>query len=111
MAIKVNYDLNGDLYPGAYVKVQKIVLGSTEIERFEEQEDGTTIMKFEKVPENIANIFVYPDEEARKNNARPIHYFGIEFPYNVESNENVYTAAYNAVKNIERLKNETIEDI
>lgn len=111
MAIKVNYDLNGDLYPGAYVKVQKIVLSSTEIEKFEELEDGTTVLKFVKVPENIANIFVYPDEEARRNNARPIHYFGIEFKYDIESNENVYTAAYDALKNVERLKDETIEDI
>ena len=61
MAIQVNYDLSGDLYPSAYVKVQKIVLASAEIERFEEQEDGTTILKFDKVPENIgAESFTEP---------------------------------------------------
>lgn len=111
MAIQVNYDLNGDLYPGAYVKVQKIVLGSTEIERFEEQEDGTQILKFDKVPENIANIFVYPDEQSRKNNARPLHYFGIEFKYNVESELNVFEQAYSALKLLERFKDEDILDI
>ena len=111
MAIKVNYDLNGDLYPSAYVKVQKIVLSSTAVERFEENEDGSLILKYDKVAENIANIFVYPDEESRKNNARPVHYFGIEFNYDVESGENVYKAAYKALKNVERIKNETIEDI
>jgi hypothetical protein len=110
MAIQVNYDLNGDLYPGAYVKVQKIVLNSTDIEKFEEQEDGTTLLKFEKVPENIANIFVYPDKEARLNNARPIHYFGIEFNYNVESELNVFEQAYFAVKRLERFKDEDIID-
>lgn len=111
MAIKVNYDLNGDLYPGAYVKVQKIVIGSAAIERYEEREDGSLILKFEKVPENIANIFVYPDKESRDNNARPVHYFGIEFNYDVESGQNVYKAAYEALKNLERLKDENIEDV
>lgn len=111
MAIKVNYDLNGDLYPGAYVKVQKIVISSTAIERYEEGEDGSLILKFDKVPENIANIFVYPDKESRDNNARPIHYFGIEFKYDVESGENVYKSAYEALKNLERLKDENIEDV
>jgi hypothetical protein len=111
MAIEVNYDLNGDLYPGAYVKVQKIVLSSTEIERFEEQEDGTTIMKFEKIPESIANIFVYPDKEARMNNARPIHYFGIEFKYDEDSELSVFEQAYSALKRLERFKDEDILDI
>jgi len=111
MAIQVNYDLNGDLYPGAYIKVQKIVLSSTEIERFEEQEDGSSMLKFEKLPENIANIFVYPDKEARVNNARPVHYFGIEFDYDYESELNVFEQAYSAVKRLERFKDEDILDI
>ena len=111
MAIIVNYNLNGDLYPGAYIKVQKIVLGSTEIERFETQDDGTEILKFDKVPENIANVFVYPDEEARKNNARPIHYFGIEFKYDTESELNVYQQAYSAVKCLKRFEDEDILDV
>lgn len=111
MAIQVNYDLNGDLYPSAYVKVQKIVLSSTEIEKFEEQEDGTSVLKFEKVPESLANIFVYPDEESRKNNARPLHYFGIEFKYDDGSELNVYEQAYSAVKRLERFKDEDIVDL
>lgn len=111
MAIQVNYDLNGDLYPGAYVKVQKIVLSSTEVERFEEQEDGTQILKFDKVPESLANVFVYPDLESRKNNARPIHYFGIEFTYDDESELNVYKQAYKALKLVERFKDEDIIDL
>ena len=111
MAIQVNYDLNGDLYPGAYIKVQKIVLSSTEVERFEEQEDGTSILKFEKVPESLANIFVYPDWESRKNNARPVHYFGIEFKYDDESETGVFKQAYAALKNLERFKDEDIVDL
>jgi hypothetical protein len=111
MAIQVNYDLSGDLYPSAYVKVQKIVLASAEIERFEEQEDGTTILKFDKVPENIANVFVYPDLQSRLNNARPIHYFGIEFNYDYESELNVFEQAYSAVKLLERFKDEEILDV
>lgn len=111
MAIQVNYDLNGDLYPGAYIKVQKIVLSSAEIERFEEQADGTLLLKFDKLPENIANVFVYPDAESRNNNARPIHYFGIEFIYDVESELDVYKQAYAAVKRLARFKDEDITDV
>ena len=111
MAIQVNYDLNGDLYAGAYLKVQKIVLRSTEVERFEEQENGTTILKFDKVPEHLANIFVYPDEESRRNNARPVHYFGIEFKYDGKSELDVFEQAYTALKKLERFKDEDIVDV
>lgn len=111
MAIKVNYDYAGDLYPGAYVKVQKIVLTSNTIEKFEEQEDGSQQLKYYTTPENSAFIFVYPDQEARSNNARPIHFFGIQFEYDADSGKNVYHVAYNALKNLERFKDETIEDV
>lgn len=111
MAIKVNYDLTGDLYPGAYVKIQKIVLGSNTIEKFEIQEDGAEILKYHTVPECSAVVFVYPDAEARSNQARPIHFFGIQFDYDAESGINPYTIAYEALKNIERFKDESIEDV
>jgi hypothetical protein len=111
MAIKVNYSVGNDLYPGAYLKVQKIICSENMIESFEEQEDGTELLVYTKVPETIANIFVYPDEEARQNNARPLHYFGIEFKYDPESGENIYKAAYAALKNVKRLKDEVMEDV
>jgi hypothetical protein len=69
------------------------------------------ILKFDKVPENIANVFVYPDLQSRLNNARPIHYFGIEFNYDYESELNVFEQAYSAVKLLERFKDEEILDV
>jgi len=111
MAIKVNYDYSGDLYPGAYVKVQKIVLTSNTIEKFEEQEDGSQVLKYYTTPENSAFIFVYPDQEARSNSARPIHFFGIQFDYDIDSGENIYKVAYQALKRLERFKDEIIEDV
>jgi hypothetical protein len=111
MALKMNYEVNGDFYPGAYLQVKKIVLGSEFTERYEEQADGSLILKYDKRHENVASIFVFPDEEARLNNARPLHHFGIEFPYDVNGDENAYKAAYAALKKVERFKDEIIEDV
>lgn len=111
MALKMNYEVNGDFYPGAYLQVKKIVLASEFTERYEEQHDGSLLLKYDKRFENIASIFVYPDAEARANNARPLHHFGIQFPYDVNGNANIYNEAYNAIKKIERFKDEMIEDV
>lgn len=105
MALQVNYELNGDLYPGAYIKVQKIICTSTMVEEWYEDK-GNQILKFVKIPEHTAQIFVYPDKEARDNNARPLHYFGIEFDYDVNSNANIYTVAYEALKNVKKIASE-----
>lgn len=111
MAIKMNYEVNGDFFPGAYLQVKKIALASEFTERYEEQPDGSLLLKYDKRYDNIASIFVFPDAEARSNNARPLHHFGIEFEYDVESGENVYKTAYAALKNVERFKDEIIEDV
>jgi hypothetical protein len=111
MAIRLNYDLAGDIYPGAYLKVQKIVLGEHMDEQYITQPDESLVLTYKKVPETLAHIFVYPDQEARNNNARPIHTFGIEFDYDLDSGENVYRIAYRALKSVERFQNETIDDV
>jgi len=111
MALKMNYEVAGDFYPGAYLQVKKIVLATGFNERYEEQSDGSLLLKYEKSYENVASIFVYPDAEARDNNARPLHHFGIEFEYDPSKDTNAYECAYAALKNIERFKDEIIEDV
>lgn len=111
MALKMNYEVDGDFYPGAYLQVKKVVLSNQFTERYEEQPNGSLLLKYDKRFENIASIFVYPDAEARANNARPLHHFGIEFPYDLESDSNIYKQAYNALRKLERFKDELIEDV
>lgn len=111
MAIQVNYEFGGDFYPNTYIKVQKIVLTTSTTEKFEIQDDGTEVLKYYVTPTTSAYIFVYPDRDARLNNARPLHFFGIEYAYDADSGENPYHVAYAALKNLERFKNETIEDV
>jgi hypothetical protein len=111
MAIKLNYDLSGDIYTDAYLKVQKIVLGERMNEQYVNQDDDTVVLTYQKEPETLAHIFVYPDQEARENNARPIHMFGIEFDYDINSGDNIYQVAYQALKAVERFQNVTIEDV
>jgi len=111
MAIKMNYEVGNDLYPDAYLKVQKIIGSSNTVEEYELQPDNTEVLKLTSVPEHMANIFVYPDEEARRNNARPVHYFGIEFDYCPITGGNIYKDAYEALKNVKRFQGETMEDV
>tara|TARA_Y100000389_G_C17462068_1_gene522537 strand:+ start:2746 stop:3081 length:336 start_codon:yes stop_codon:yes gene_type:complete len=111
MAIKLNYEVGNDLYPGAYLKVQKIIGSSNTVESYETEPDGSQVLKMVSEPEHMANIFVYPDEEARRNNARPLHYFGIEFDYDLDSGGNIYKVAYTALKAVKRFKGEVITDV
>lgn len=113
MAIQVNYDLTGkegEMYPSAYLRVQKVSLSSNMVERYEEDGDNL-VLTYDNVPENVAIVYVYSDAEARWKNARPVHFFGIEFEYDPDSGENVFKVAYEALKRLERFKDETIEDV
>jgi hypothetical protein len=110
MAIKINYDDGNNFHPNAYLKIQKISCSSVENETYILKDD-IEYLKWNKIPEHVAYIFVYGDEEARKNNARPIHSFGIEFEYDLENGGNIYKCAYESLKKIERFKDEIIEDV
>jgi len=111
MAVKVNYDTGKELYPDAYLRISKIICSSELVEHYVNGDDDELILKFEKVPKHIATVFVYPDREARMNNARALHYFGIEFPYDLEAGGNIYKKAYDALKKVERFKGEKMEDV
>lgn len=111
MALKVNYDLNGDFYPDAYVKVQKVTGATAMVEEWVEDGKGNLILKYRKEPEHLAQIFVFPDEEARFNNARPLHHFGIEFEYDPQTGGNIYKAAYEALKNVKKISQEHYIDV
>jgi hypothetical protein len=111
MALKVNYDAEGDFYHDAYVMIKKIISANDFIEHYEEQEDGLIKLKYEKIFTNIAYIYVFPDHAARLNNAMPVHTFGIEFEYDGSDNLNIYSAAYEALKNTKRFADEHIENV
>lgn len=107
MALKLDYDFDGDIYPNAYLRIQKIVLGKSDQERLVNEGDHL-VSEWDTVEDSAAKVFVYGDEEARQNNARPIHMFGIEFDY---CGGDAYSEAYEALKHVERFKDCIIEDV
>jgi len=112
MAIKVNYDLGNEFYSDAYLVIKKIICSSENVESYETIEDSEDqILVFEKIPSHTATVFVYPDKEARDNNARALHHFGIEFPYDIDADGNIYKVAYAALKKVERFEGEKMEDV
>lgn len=101
MAQKVkNYELtDGTLLEEAYLKVQTIGISNTDYEFFENnpnwENDGIEqILKWVKRTESHATVFVWGDEVARKNNAIPLHWFKIDFNYDLSAHENVFEQAY-----------------
>jgi hypothetical protein len=102
MALQLkNYELpDGTILEEAYIKVQNIYtaivdyehLKPSEIEGFELE--TTWIKKLE----SKANIFVFADELARKNSVAAIHWFPIEFDYQLSVYANIYEQAYKALK-------------
>ena len=104
MAILANLELGETIIPNVYYKVAKVIFASSDVDTFEDSEDGTAILTYVKEYENIAHIYVYSDEEARKRNVVPIKTFAIFFEYDfIALSENVYEQAYEALKNIESL--------
>lgn len=104
MAIQANLELGEAIIPNAYYKVAKLILASTDVDTFEDSEDGNSVLTYVKEYENVAHIYVYSDEEARKRNVIPIKTFAIFFEYDfITSNKNVYEQAYEALKNVESL--------
>lgn len=98
MALKILYTHEGTQYPEAYLKISKVVSSNTDAEFFENQKDGSQILKWVSRPENIAFVTVFSDEESRRRNARALQSKGVFFDFDVNSDQNIYKAAYNALK-------------
>lgn len=99
MALKGTLELDEEIIEDVYFKIQKIQTSSEDHEYFEnvndpEHPDIAQRLSWKKVYNNSATFYVWGSEQARKNNARPIHWFSIEFPYDLNSTENIYVQAY-----------------
>ena len=112
MAIKTDFEFQGHIFPKAYIKIRRITLINDDIENYVDKDDNTKVLVWETKCENLAKAYVYADEEARRNNVMPIQIIGIEFDYDGDYlGANVYSAAYAALKNLERFKDTIIEDV
>lgn len=99
MALQGNLELEDQIVSDAYFKIIKIISTSEDFEYFEnvndpERPDIAQILKWQKVYKNNATFYVYGSDMARKNNAHPIHWFTIEFEYDLDSEKNIYAQAY-----------------
>lgn len=101
MALKVkNYKLPDESYlEEAYLKVQTLGVTNSDYEFFENtdniEETGIEqVLKWIKRIESHATVFVWADELARKNNAHPMHWFKIQFDYDLSLHENIFEQAY-----------------
>lgn len=100
MGLKVkNFELPDEtILEEAYLKVQSISSVSADYEYFENLPDGSQKLQWVKKIESTALIYVYPDEGARDNRAQVIHWFQIEFKYELAEWSNIYEQAYNKLK-------------
>lgn len=111
MALQTKYEFQNVIYDEAYLRIQKISIGHSEREEFVKDEDSTTErIVFETFVEPIAFCMVYADKDAREKVVRPIHQFAFQFKYDINSNDNPFKLAYDALK-IELSKTDEVEDI
>lgn len=101
MALKVkNYELSdGTLLEEAYLKVQSVGISNTDYEFFENNPnvelDGIDqILRWVTRTESNATVYVWADEIARRNNAHPLHWFKVDFVYDLSIHENVFEQTY-----------------
>ena len=112
MALLANLVLGETIIPNAYYKITKLILASSDVDYFEDDEDGNSQLAYFKEYENIAHVSVYADEESRKRNVIPLKKFALFFEYDlVMSIRNAYEQAYDALKEIESLSNCEITDL
>lgn len=101
MALVAEMEVNGFTHPEAYLKIQKIIVTSTDLESFKDDEKGHSVLVYTPQILYTAQVFVFGDDIARKNNVRAIHSFGIEFDY---KGGDIWAEAYTALANLERFK-------
>lgn len=87
----------------AYLKVQRIQCSLADYEFFEtvndpNRPDVDQELKWIKREENFATIYVYADKLARDNRVPPMHWFPINFHYDLSVYENVYEQVYNQLE-------------
>lgn len=104
MAIKLkNYELpDGTILDEAYLRVQNITTAIVDYEHLKPSEvDGFDLeTEFIKKIESTANIFVFADKVARNNGVAAIHWFPIEFDYNLSEWSNIYEQVYESLKKL-----------
>lgn len=102
MALRVfNYEMpDKTIVPEAYVRVKNVLVESNDYELLEPTTDdpeGDLKVTWTTRFDGKSAIFVYADEQCRKNNVVPIHWFAIE--YDCQPDQNYYSRAYDALKN------------
>lgn len=101
MALQLNFELDGVIYQDAYLRIHKIRTAMVEYEKFVTVEDDPftdQILDWDIRCETSATAYVWIDKSARDNRAQPMKWFSFEFEYDINSPENIYTQAYNALK-------------
>ena len=97
MALQTKLELpDGQIFETAYIRIQKIQTANLDYEFFvkSDKEGVEEELRWITNLENIATVFVWADDVARKNRAHVVHWFTFNFDYELELSDNIYTQAY-----------------
>lgn len=96
-----NFELpGGDIVDSAYLRIQNINTSNVDHEIYENI-PGTDDQKisWQSYIKSSATLYVWADEIARQNRTHPIHWFTIEFKYDLKDPRNIYEQAYDQIFN------------
>lgn len=90
------------VYENAYYRISKVSSAIVDFEVFEKVDNPdkpkiSEELKWISRVESSAKVFVWADAVARNNHARSVHWFSFDFQYDLNSQDNIYTQAYNAL--------------
>lgn len=102
MAIKVkDYEMpDKSIVPDAYLRVKNILVEVNDYELLEpltDDPEGDLKVTWVTRYESKASIYVYADDQCRRNNVSPIHWYAIDFNFKPELP--ILSQAYSVLKN------------
>jgi len=103
MALQTDYELDGQIYEGAYLRIIKVRTASVEYEYFKDVDDPNRPdiaqeMDWKIILESTATVYVWADKDGRENRAQPMKWFSFDFDYELDSVDNIYKQAYKSLK-------------
>ena len=107
MAIQAKFDMDDRVYSDAYIRIAKIHTHQVDYEKFEERDADDGIVEqltWVKREESRATVFIWADKIARDNRAQPLKWFAIDFEFKHDSDQNIYSQAYQCLKESDRFE-------
>lgn len=103
MALIANYTTKTEeIFETAYIKIQRIDTANIDYEFFKNSDKPDVYQELTWINriESNMKVFVWVDQGARNNRVAAVDWFTLDFIYDLDSSDNIYTQAYKQLNKI-----------